>query len=176
MSPNHATHCPKGHPYSGANLYLRPDGKGRGCRTCLRDAQRLEPAEKKIWRGMLRRTDPAQARGRERAVYINRGITVCERWCDSFDAFLADMGPRPSPKHSIDRIDNDLGYEPGNCRWATKDQQNQNTRRAKLDASKAQRIREAIKGGAALRALAREYGVDKKVIAEIRDGLAWRVG
>lgn len=60
--------------------------------------------------------------------YGARGITVCERWKD-FALFIKDMGPRPSKKHSINRVNNDGNYEPGNCEWATVMQQMANTRR-----------------------------------------------
>lgn len=60
--------------------------------------------------------------------YGGRGITVCDRWLHDFKTFFSDMGQRTSDKHSIDRIDNDGGYAPDNCRWATKSVQNSNVR------------------------------------------------
>lgn len=61
--------------------------------------------------------------------YGGRGITMCDRWKDSFENFLEDMGERPSKNHSIDRVDNEKGYEPGNCKWVTRAEQSRNTRR-----------------------------------------------
>src|SRR3990167_4481698 len=76
-----------------------------------------------IWRGMLVRCTKPKSQAFSQ--YGARGITVCEHW-HKFENFLADMGKRPSAKHSIDRIDGDGNYEPNNCRWATSIEQQTN--------------------------------------------------
>jgi len=60
--------------------------------------------------------------------YGERGIRMCQLWLSSFQAFLDELGPKPGPEYSLDRIDNERGYEPGNCRWATPMQQAANRR------------------------------------------------
>lgn len=79
-----------------------------------------ETPEWRAWVEMRRRCRST------RQNYRKRGITVCERWDASFEDFLRDVGSRPSPEHSLDRINNDGNYEPGNVRWATMIEQNRN--------------------------------------------------
>lgn len=86
----------------------------------------LAASERRCWDAMLQRCHnpknaPAYAR------YGARGISVCARWREDFTQFLSDMGPRPSLQHSIDRYPDRQGnYEPGNCRWATHQEQADN--------------------------------------------------
>lgn len=84
-------------------------------------------AEHKIWMSMRSRC--SNPNNNHYHLYGGRGIFVCERWKNSFSFFLEDMGKRPSSQHSIDRIDTNGNYEPGNCRWATDKEQMRNTRR-----------------------------------------------
>jgi hypothetical protein len=77
--------------------------------------------EYRIWSGMRTRCRPHAVKKRPRY----GSVKVCERW-NSFENFFADMGPRPTPRHSIGRIDNDGDYEPSNCRWETPKEQGRN--------------------------------------------------
>lgn len=79
------------------------------------------------WLNMVQRTtNPNHPRHKD---YAGRGVTICDRWRASFQAFLEDMGERPDGM-SLDRIDNDAGYFPENCRWATPHEQAANQRRS----------------------------------------------
>lgn len=80
-----------------------------------------------VWEAMRRRCGPG-AKGKERRNYFDRGVRVCGRWQSSFEAFLEDMGARPSAAHSLDRYpDNRGNYEKSNCRWATGGEQSRNS-------------------------------------------------
>lgn len=86
--------------------------------------------EYRIWKNMMRRCH--SPKNSSYKWYGAKGITVCERWRESFENFFADMGESPTPKHSIDRKDTSRGYEPGNCWWATTKDQNRNYSRNRL--------------------------------------------
>lgn len=86
--------------------------------------------EYNVWLGMRKRC--CKSNHQAFADYGGRGIKICERWQTSFSAFLADMGPRPTPKHQLNRIDNDGNYEPSNCNWVLQSENMRNTRYSRL--------------------------------------------
>ena len=94
--------------------------------------------EFRVWVEMRRRCRATHRHNSHN--YSGRGIKVCRAWDESFMAFFADVGRRPSASHSIDRIDGCKNYEPGNVRWATKLEQSQNARTVWLRTSAGERI------------------------------------
>lgn len=144
---------------SGKNLRARTSTQCRGCAHRKHGALngRRCPPEYTIWVSMIGRCH--NPKNRAFTNYGGRGIAVCDRWRESFAVFMEDMGPRPSDAHEIDRFpDNDGGYEPGNCRWATSKQQNRNRRN--------NRIIEAFGERLCVAEWAERFGVDRALIKD----------
>lgn len=136
--------CDCGNIAVGRAKNLQRKGKQTHCGCVVREKNRRlntkhgqgspksRTTEYKTWLSMRERCLNSKHHGF--ASYGGRGITICRRWDEGeggrsgFECFFSDMGEKPSPSHSIDRIDNDGNYEPTNCRWATSSQQISNRR------------------------------------------------
>lgn len=113
-------------------------------------SSRKETPEYRAWRIMRSRCrDPRRAH--------HFGLKVAKRW-DVFENFLADMGRKPSPRHTLDRKDGTKGYSPSNCRWATPLEQQQNTRKTKLVTFRGETL--------SVSAWARRFGVKPTTLHE----------
>jgi hypothetical protein len=125
----------------------------------------------KSWKAMLCRCCTPGTTAYDR--YGGRGIKVCDAWERSFLAFHADMGDRPT---TLDRIDNDKGYEPSNCRWATYKEQANNRRpspRCVLNLDVVNEIRERAKHGEGGRAIGRRMGISASRVRDVISRRAW---
>jgi len=117
------------------NLLASTNSCGCWRRDRLKSHGLTECAEYWIWVDIKQRC--LNPKSRSFVWYGARGITVCDEWRDSFQAFYDYVGPRPSRELSIDRKNNDGNYEPGNVRWATASEQARNQRRPKQEAASA---------------------------------------
>lgn len=121
--------CECGNEKTLSNRHLN-SGATTSCSCIRKEIHRThgqsEIPEYGVWSTMIQRC--TNQNDKKYASYGGRGISVCERWL-KFENFIADMSQRPSVKHSLDRTDNDLGYSKENCCWATRTEQQNNTRR-----------------------------------------------
>lgn len=143
-----------------------------GCSTNVTHGLSRMP-EYKIWKSMIERCGNLNFKSYKD--YGGRGITVCDEWIKSFETFIKDMGLRPTPFHSIDRIDNNGNYEPGNCKWSTKVEQGRNMRSNVIKSVKqADEIRQKYQtGNYTYRNLAVEFNCSSSVIHSIINNKSW---
>lgn len=150
------------------------DGLSSQCANCesKRDAinrKNITP-EYATWTRVRVRCKPKY---RDHHRYYDRGIRVCARW-DSFDAFFADMGNKPSPTHQIDRINNDGNYEPTNCRWATPAENTRNTCRTIFSIPDVKSVRLLSDMGIKQSDLAEMFGSTASAIRMIQKNKNWK--
>lgn len=133
--PRAAYRCPAcGRVYIAVVASVRRGAsKTCGCTKKTHGENQVTHPEYQAWRGMKVRCSSDSPKYKKS--YKDRGITVCDEWAQSYETFLDHVGRRPTSAHSLDRINNDLGYEPGNVRWATAKQQANNRRKPTRDAS-----------------------------------------
>lgn len=124
----------------------------------------------KLWAGMRRRCEDRNSR--DFVNYGARGVKVCERWQD-FWSFVADIGQRPSPRHSVDRINVHGDYCPENCRWATTKEQARNRRKTVITAESAAEIKRRAAAGETAGNIARSIGIKYDSVRCVIIGKSW---
>jgi hypothetical protein len=127
--------------------------------------------EYKTWQQMKERC--LNKNGKDYAKYGARGIFVYDGWINSFEDFLNYVGQRPNHCKSLDRIDNNGGYVPGNVRWATSAQQARNTRATKFEESDIKLIRSMLNNGIAQNKVAKKFNTSQQYISKIAHQKAW---
>lgn len=137
--------CERERDIDGYNLR---SGRSRSCRKCSAAvvnaacATHRESKSPVYMRWQAMKTRCTNPNGKDWSLYGGRGVTVCDEWLASYEAFRDHIGPMPTPLHTVDRINPFGNYEPGNVRWATQSEQRTNTRRSPQH--RDERIRKAI--------------------------------
>lgn len=156
--------------------YVLLNGRARSC-GCRRSGHvrhnKSGMREYNVWVSMKQRCK--NEKSKDFKYYGARGIKVCARWDASFEAFLSDMGPRPTKLHSIERVDVDGDYEPSNCVWATAAQQSINKRvpvKVKSATPAARKL--GLSVSAVYKRVKRGWSVDEAMSAPRRRGLSDR--
>lgn len=160
-----------------------PSNREKGCWTCRRkkhghssmvNGASSPSPEYRAWKSIKTRClNPNISRYMD---YGGRGIKICDEWINDFAAFLNYVGPRPSPRHSIDRYpNNDGNYEPGNVRWATDAEQSRNRKNTKLTSEDAKFIRHWSDLGYRHKLIAKTFGLHHKYVSALSRNKAWTI-
>ena len=162
-------------PDCGERRYVKPQDRGKPCVACAAKRRFTGVHHHRaygVWRGMKARCYNPNTRKYEH--YGARGITVCEEWRSSSEAFIAWADAHGyAPGLELHRIDNDGPYSPENCRWVTRSENLRRRRSTVLTAEKVARIKQLLLQGLSLRVIAEMFGVGKTNIASIKYGESW---
>lgn len=131
--------CGRERTITKSSIWGSKSGLCRSCKEMLKVRHGMSKTkEYQAWRRMKERC--YNKNHHKYATYGARGITVCDRWLEKFENFSMDMGDAPSGDHSIERINNNLGYSPSNCKWATRKEQQRNMRSNRIAMFHGERI------------------------------------
>jgi hypothetical protein len=143
-------------------------GKSKTCGCSRKVHGRWKVPEYTVWRAMVQRCTNKNSRAYKN--YGARGIAVCEEWTE-FASFYADMGSRPTAKHSLERKDNGKGYTPDNCVWATRVEQGRNRRTSVVTEEMAAAIRASDEHQSVLAA---RYGISQATVSRVKNNKVWK--